>query len=439
MKISTSILYSLILSLFLADSIKAQDITNLGGDLTSHLPAFASLQLPSPNITSKEREDFHFSSHAQFHAPFDTLIPGKVRVGPKFNHTSCGGCHVNDGKGPIKFSNGVDGSSMLVKVSLKGLLPNGLPRDVPGVGEQLQDHQVKGRSPFNIRLRWKFIEGKFPDGKKYKLRKPDLSFKIPRVNKRKIIHSLRMTPSVIGMGLLEAVPDSTLIALSDPNDANKDGISGKINMVIDRESNSKKIGRFGFKASHPTLKQQSAAAFFHDMGVTSSLFNPDNEEIEVSDEDLDKITFYQQVPGVHKAKDQSNPDVIRGKEIFQEINCHSCHVMTLKTGNSPIPELANQTFHPFTDLLLHDMGPGLADKRAEFSAQGREWRTTPLWGIGLTKELSPARPGFLHDGRARNIQEAIIWHGGEAKASRNAFMKLKASDRKKLILFLNTL
>ena len=251
--------------------------------------------------------------------------------------------------------------------------------------------------------------------------------------------SLRMTPPVIGMGLLEAVPDQAIIAMSDPNDANGDGISGRVSYVPNRQTNTTAIGRFGFRASHPTLRQQSAAAFFNDMGMTNEIFSSADQQQEVSSAQMDQVVFYQQAAGVMAARNQDDPDVIAGKELFKQIRCNDCHVMTLQTGASDVVEVANQEFHPFTDLLLHDMGRDLSDKRPEFETSGREWRTTPLWGLGLHEHLSTHRPGYLHDGRARTIAEAILWHGGEARASQRAFRALSRAEREQLIAFLKSL
>lgn len=418
----------------------AQDVTNLGGELTTFDNPKIALQVPSPNIASSERFDRHLEGQRIFHTPLDQIYPDKEKViGPRFNASTCGECHFNNGKGAIRFLPGGFGSTMLLKVSLKGLNPDGTTRDIPGTPEQIQDHQVSGRSPYKIYHRYTYIKGRYPDGKEYELRKPRVTFKIPGVKRKQVVSSLRMSPSIIGMGLLEAVPLETLLKMADPADLDRDGISGKINLVFDIASGTKKAGRFGFKASHPSVLQQSAAALFHDMGVTNSLFNNTNDEPEMSDEDLAKVLFFQQVSAIHTARNQDLPEVQAGKEIFQRINCSACHVMTLKTGPSEIPEIALQEFHPFTDLLLHDMGPGLADKRAEFFAQGSEWRTTPLWGLGITKQLARHKTGFLHDGRARSIEEAILWHDGEAKRSKKAFMKLKFEDRKNLVEFLKSL
>jgi CxxC motif-containing protein (DUF1111 family) len=248
-----------------------------------------------------------------------------------------------------------------------------------------------------------------------------------------------MSPQLIGMGLLEAIPESTILALSDPRDLNGDGISGRPMYVPNRSNGLFELGRFGFKGAHPTLAQQSAAAAFNDIGVTNQLFPGDDGSKELTDDELNRLLVYQQIAGVPIARNQADPQVIRGKELFQAIGCADCHRMSLDTGNSDVPELANQRIHPFTDLLLHDMGPGLADKRAEYSASGREWRTTPLWGIGFSATLSSIRPRYLHDGRARTLAEAILWHDGEARRSRTNFKALPRADREALIQFLKSL
>lgn len=433
-------LVSILLVLLLPRHAVSQDLRLLGGDLTSDAPLQTVLELPAPNIASSERINLHLSSHEDFHSSFEHVKSGRRRVlGPFFNHNSCAGCHVKNGRGEIGFPRKSKGSSMIIKVSLKGSRPGGTPLDVPGIGEQLQDRTVSGKTRFGIKLRWKLTRGRYPDGTIYQLRTPALSFSVPNVRKKRIVSSLRMTPPITGMGLLEAVPAETLLSLADPDDLNGDGISGRISYVPDRETGKISIGRFGFRATHPTVKQQSAAAFFHDMGITGPLFPGKKGEQEISAEQLSRVTFYQQLAAIPPARNQDDPSVIAGKAIFQQIRCNDCHVMTLRTGDSPIPELRNQEFHPFTDLLLHDMGPELADDRPEFSASGREWRTTPLWGLGLHEFISGNDPGFLHDGRARTIEEAIIWHGGEAAPHRNRFMNLSAFERFQLIKFLQSL
>ncbi|WKZ57367.1 MAG: di-heme oxidoredictase family protein [Bdellovibrionota bacterium] len=429
-----------LVSLLLTVSAWAQDITNLGGDLTSDLPIDTALELPAPNISSEELFQLHLAGHTDFHGSFlFTKLNGKRVLGPHFNHNSCGACHVKDGRGPIRISSRPPGSSVLVKVSLRGLNPDGSPRDVPRVGEQLQNHSIDGSTRYDIRLRWRTVRGVYPDGTKYTLRRPQLSFKIPGIRSTKVVHSIRMSPPTIGMGLLEAVPAATIVAMSDPDDLDGDGISGRVSYVPNLETGQIEVGRFGWRATQPTLKQQAAAAFFHDMGLTNELFLPEGKAQEIPDEQLARVVFYSQAAGVTPARDQDHPDVVAGKALFQQINCDSCHVMTLQTGDSEVVEVANQEFHPFTDLLLHDMGPDLADERPEFSATQREWRTPPLWGLGLHPFLSSKRPGYLHDGRARTIEEAILWHGGEALSSRESFKDLSAAERFQLIRFLQSL
>jgi len=228
--------------------------------------------------------------------------------------------------------------------------------------------------------------------------------------------------------------------MADPSDKNKDRISGRVSMVQTIERPAKKIGRFGFKATHATLREQGAAALFNDMGISNRVLRGKDKRLEISEPDLKAMLFYMQASGVPKARNQNDSNVKAGKEIFKRIGCDDCHVMTLKTASrTKIPELANQTFHPFTDLLLHNMGSGLSDKRAEFSALGSEWRTTPLWGIGLTDDLTEKEPAFLHDGRARTIEEAILWHDGEAKHSKQNFRGLPKAERDQLIAFLRSI
>ena len=224
-------------------------------------------------------------------------------------------------------------------------------------------------------------------------------------------------------------------------------------MVWDVESETAVPGRFGWKAEQPTVRQQVASAFLGDIGITSSVF-PDFElseaqkelaglphggDPEVSDDILDFVVFYSKTLSVPAQRAHDNPAVLRGKELFEAAKCSVCHVETFVTGEDPnFPELSGQEVHPYTDLLLHDMGEGLADNRPVYSATGREWRTAPLWGIGLSRHVSQ-EPNYLHDGRARTIEEAILWHGGEGKVSRDAFLAMSAEERRMLMSFLRSL
>ena len=419
-----------------ATTVCAQDITRLGGDLTSDLPGRAAIQVNAPNVTDEQRRLIQLGGFSIFHGIFNR----SSGLGPNFNNASCGGCHVDNGRGPTKFSaSNISGSRMVVKVSLRGLQASGAPRNVPGVGEQLLDHKVSGARKVEIDLTWKELAGKYPDGTKYSLRRPLLNYRIRGMSRRKLITSLRMTPPVIGPGLIEAIPDYRILEYNDPNDADGDGISGHPNYVPDVRSGTMKIGRFGFRASHTTVEQQSSGALVNDIGITNPIFFDPAKPIEFTEDQLTLLTIYQKIAGVPPAINQDDSRVISGKSLFQSVGCNKCHRMTMSTDEYIDPELSNQEFHPFTDLLLHDMGAGLADKRDEFSAKGFEWRTTALWAIGFTRRLAGGKTTYLHDGRARTIEEAILWHGGESAQSRDLFKQLPKDQRDDMLAFLDSL
>ena len=426
-----------VFSISLARAQDTTDITKLGGDLTSTLPRFGAIQVAAPNVTDLARRQYQASGFGTFHSVF---LPSEG-LGPSFVNRSCNGCHVNNGRGPARFSKtGNLGSTMVVKGSVRGRNPDGSPRPIPGIGEQLQEHLINGKKTTSISLRWIPVPGRYPDGKKFTLRRPELSVSLDERSTRGMLFSLRMTPALIGMGLLDALSDEAILERADPSDVDGDGISGKPQYVIDARTKTKRLGKFGFRASHTTVEEQSAAAAFFDMGITNGLFSDATNSSELSDDSLDRLTVYLQLAGVPPARDQASSTVIAGRNRFMALGCESCHRMTMTTGDvAGAPELSNQTFHPFTDLLLHDMGPGLADKRPEFEATGREWRTSPLWGVGFSEQLSSVRPLYLHDGRARNVEEAILWHGGEAESAKRGFMSLSEQERAELIAFLRSL
>ena len=415
---------------------RAEDLTNLGGALSTDLPGRHAIQATAPNVTDPKKISDQTAGFAIFHR----ITTPKQGLGPLFVNSSCAGCHVNNGKGPATF--GVpsrNGSSMVVKVKPRGLLPDGSAPEIPGIGGQILDQSVTKPIKRTVSVSWTEMRGRYPDGTKYSLRKPTLGipkdFKVPRGT----IYSLRMSPPMIGMGLLEAVPSTKIVQWSDAQDADGDGISGRVNWVKDRSTGSYVVGRFGFKATLPTVLQQTASALYHDMNITNPLFGADTDPAEAKLETLHSIAVYLRLAGVPKARAQEEPSVLAGKQIFQRLKCESCHKMTVATGAHEDGELSDQTIHPFTDLLLHDMGKGLADSWSEFSARGREWRTTPLWGLGFERQLGNSKPIYLHDGRARSLEEAILWHDGEAAASQKAFVSSSKRDRRSLISFLNSL
>ena len=268
-----------------------------------------------------------------------------------------------------------------------------------------------------------------------------------------IMISPRIAPALIGLGLLEAISEQDILAHADPDDRDGDGISGRPNRVWDRRAGTLKLGRFGWKAGEPTVEQQSASAFLADMGITSSLFPdepcalaqqtcrdaPEGGAPEIDDLRLGWVVSYSRTLGVPQRRDLGDPEVQRGKLLFASAKCASCHVDTYRTSSfAPIPELGDQVIHPYTDLLLHDMGGGLADHRPDFDASGTEWRTPPLWGLGLIQTVNK-HDELLHDGRARGPAEAILWHDGEAAASRWAFVAMSIDDRRALVRFLSSL
>jgi CxxC motif-containing protein (DUF1111 family) len=241
--------------------------------------------------------------------------------------------------------------------------------------------------------------------------------------------------------------------VAGPDDTDGDGISGRVNHVWDVEHREVRVGRFGWKANQPSLRQQNAGAFRGDIGITSDLFPeedcppaqaecraaPSGGAPELDAWKLEQVTFYTRMLAVPARRDVDHPEVLRGRRLFRELRCASCHVPRHETGTMPdAPELSGQTVFPYTDLLLHDMGPELADDRPDFEATGREWRTPPLWGLGLVRTVN-RHTRFLHDGRARSLEEAILWHGGEAEHSRERFRDLSAPERAALLRFLESL
>ena len=359
------------------------------------------------------------------------------KLGPKFAAQSCVECHVNNGRSLLPVV-GTTVEYAGVKVSGSA---DGTPH--PILGEQLQPHATSGAAEAGVVLAG-FTpeqEGAYGDGASYKLRKPLLQFSgvIPEH------HSLRLAQPLVGLGLLEAIPESAILALADPDDANLDGISGRARFVPDpANSLILRLGRFAHKAAQPKVIHQIAHALNRDMGVVSELFPVLDGETsprpaEISNTELDQLNHYAVLLGVGAQRNLLDPEVVRGKQLFTSASCVACHTPSFTTSAyHPKGELRNQTIRPYTDLLLHDMGPGLADSMAEGDATGAEWRTAPLWNIGLSAGVSGGE-GYLHDGRARTIEEAILWHGGEATTSKEKFRTMSASDRAAILLFVRSL
>jgi CxxC motif-containing protein (DUF1111 family) len=339
-------------------------------------------------------------------------------LGPAFNNVSCRSCHHNDGKGVP--TAGDPHSSLLMRISYPGTGSNGEPLPVPGYGTQIQDQSIYGKYP-EARVIISYINNTaaFADGEQYTLSAPTYTLSnlhVP-INGNYLL-SPRLAPPVFGLGLLEAIPEEAILQNADPSDANGDGISGKPNYVWDPLTQRRMLGRFGLKANTATLLTQVAAAYNNDIGITSSIFPMETvhgqpqmdeyeDDYELHDEILNAAKFYVQTLQVPARRNVTDEEVIKGKKIFMDAKCGSCHVQTFNTAvNVAFPPLSNQRIHPYTDLLLHDMGSGLADNRPDFEADGNEWRTPTLWGLGLFETVNyPAY--YLHDGRANTIMEAI--------------------------------
>jgi CxxC motif-containing protein (DUF1111 family) len=430
----------------------------LGGDGTRPLANEDAFTFQTPNSPKRHQRPFSFGNRL-----FNTNwveAPGSVKafdgLGPMFNRVSCSGCHTKDGRGRPPENSQESMDSMLLRISIPGKGPNGGVMPHPTYGDQISERAILHVEPEGrAEISYAELPGTYGDGEKFSLRQPRYAISDLKYGDlgNDIMISPRVAPAMIGLGLLQSVPDETLFALADPDDADGDGISGRPNEVWDSLAGKKSLGRFGWKANQPNLRQQNAGAAAGDIGIATSMADgqnctaaqPDCAKAinggapEMSDEFLDKLTLYTMTIAVPAQRKANDPAVKRGETLFRTMGCASCHMPTLQTKSVEyFPELANQTFHPFTDLLLHDMGEGLADNRPDFEATGREWRTPPLWGLGLIPIINK-HDLLLHDGRARGVAEAILWHGGEAEKSREAFRNAAKSERDALIAFLNSL
>ena len=353
-------------------------------------------------------------------------------LGPVYNARSCAACHNNTEREPIR--------TAVVRLS--------------GPSSSVYGAELQTLGEGALTVEYVPIRGRYDDGVPYHLRKPiyttsDLTYGPLHPNTKL---SVRVAPPLLGLGLLETIPEATLLANADPLDVDGDGISGRPNKVREARTGSTVLGRFGWKADQPSVIQQTAAAFRDDIGITSTLFpeqpctahqieclaapngNDPATGVEIDDKFLTAVALMSATQGASERRRWRDPAVLRGKQSFRQLGCTACHTPRYVTASRPgQPELSEQTIWPFTDLLLHDMGTALDDQHPDFEATGREWRTPPLWG------LSSRRPHYLHDGRARTLAEAILWHDGEAAAAQRAFKALPATERQDLINYLESL
>ncbi|WP_435142001.1 di-heme oxidoredictase family protein [Pseudopelagicola sp. nBUS_19] len=427
---------------------------------------------PSGNITFEDQLDFRVGNglfrKLWVSSPSSTLASDGL--GPLFNARSCQRCHIKDGRGHPPENADDNSISMFLRVSIPA------PTDAkiaeiqdyiatlpdPNYGTQMQDFAVQGHaSEYRLEITYNEEIVTLADGTEVSLRNPtytaaDLGYGSLHPD---AMLSPRVAPQMIGLGLLEAIPASDILANADPYDLDDDGISGRPNVVWSVEFDQPMLGRFGLKAGSPTIMQQSASAFAGDIGISSPLFptgagectaaqticqnaihgDEDARGTEIDAEGMDLVAFYSRNLAVPARRGADNPEVLQGKQVFYETGCTSCHTPSFVTHRlEDKPEQSFQLIWPYTDTLLHDMGPALADNRPEARATGQEWRTPPLWGIGLTEQVS-GHTYFLHDGRARSLLEAVLWHGGEAQAQRDAVIDMTTADREALLKFLESL
>ncbi|NWB31545.1 di-heme oxidoreductase family protein [Pseudomonas gingeri] len=440
--------------------------TRSGGSTTVRKSDRNAFSLPAANLSPTRRLEFSVGN-SFFRSPWviaPSTTTARDGLGPLFNTNACQNCHIKDGRGHPPEPGSDNAVSMLVRLSIpdapayarlieqQGVVPE------PVYGGQLQDMAIPGVTPEGkVRVEYDPVPVRFKDGSEVELRKPrllitQLGYGPMHPDTR---FSARIAPPMIGLGLLEAIPEEAILANARAQQAY--GVAGQPNRVWDDALQKTVLGRFGWKAGQPNLNQQNAHAFSGDMGLTTTLRpfddctasqtacrtapngNGADGEQEVSDNILRLVLFYTRNLAVPARRDVGAPQVLTGKNLFFQAGCQACHTPQFTTATTAVePELAGQVIRPYSDLLLHDMGPGLADNRSEFQAGGSDWRTPPLWGIGLTATVS-GHTQFLHDGRARNLMEAVLWHGGEALPAQQRVLSFNAEQRAALLAFLNSL
>ena len=430
----------------------AADLMNArsGGEATTQVSGVGAFSQPAPNLSADELKRFERGNDLFTVNWVETgLEPIDTDgLGPLHNASSCSGCHLRDGRGDPSG----DEPGLLFRL---GVLEDSGMQPEPTYGDQLQDRSLPG-VPAEGTVRRMYVEepGTYDDGTPYTLRRPvyefeDLAYGSLSVD---VLVSPRLATPVFGAGLLEAIPEDSITAGADPEDTDGDGISGRANYVVDMTTGELILGRFGWKAGVPTVEQQIARAFREDIGITNPLLGDEactgpqvtcaalagSGSPEIEPGAFDDVVLYSSTLAAPARRNLDSPAVEQGARLFLDLECHLCHEPRQTTGSHPIGALSNQVIYPFTDLLLHDMGAGLADGQPDGLATGSEWRTPPLWGLGLNQAVN-GHTFFLHDGRARTLEEAILWHGGEAEQSAQEFRRLDADQRAALIEFLGSL
>jgi CxxC motif-containing protein (DUF1111 family) len=463
----------------------------LGGTTTVVIktPTVRAYQNPLANLTTEE-VDRHLAGDALFEKNFsDDPTQAEYGLGPAFNNINCAACHIRDGRGSLPVIDLTSpwtrlgtNESIFLRISIENEKPRtfdvadhfGAPIPVPGFSDQLFHNgsfalrpDEPGTGQAEVWMRFEKSTFTYPDGLTVQLRKPIFKIEKPydaqnpggsRLLQADVKTGARMTPPMMGLGLIEAIPEKQILDLA-ARDLTAWGIRGEPNWVLDQvkwlqgQLYPVSLGRFGLKANTPSVLHQAMGALRGDVGITNPYFKDENiagtslfesfkpnwrESIEASQQTADDLVFYSETLAVPSRRNAEDPFVQKGAIKFNEVGCALCHHPSFTTENHKIAALRQQTIFPFSDFLLHDMGDGLADGRTDFRASGRQWKTRPLWGIGLSQVVNP-RGGFLHDGRARTFEEAILWHDGEARKSKTLFSQLVKSDRDALLAFLKSL
>ncbi len=409
---------------------------------------------PLPGLSEEQQQAF-LRGRSLFRQSWVPLPSDGERaggLGPLYNRLACVSCHARNGRGKAPLTPDERMQSMLLRLSLPGHQRHGGPRPHPVYGDQLNEEGIPGvPGEGRAELHWEDSTVALADGEQVTLRRPRIHVtELGYGPLGPVLMSARVGQPVYGLGLLQAVPDARLHALA--HQPQPDGIHGQTNRVWDVQAQRTRDGRFGWKANQPSLRQQIAGALHGDLGVTSSLYPqqncsprqtacravPHGPQPELGAAQLDDLHSYLSLLAPPTQRNPDDPQVRLGQTLFAASRCTACHRPQLETGASPFAPLARRRIAPYSDLLLHDMGPGLADARPDFRASGSQWRTPPLWGIGLSDEIGEDS-GYLHDGRARTLQEAVLWHGGEARLARQRYTALPQSDREALLAFLRSL
>jgi CxxC motif-containing protein (DUF1111 family) len=449
-----------------------------GGQMTAKRLSDRSFVAVGQNVKGRDKLNF-WTGLSLFKNPW-VVAPSSTTdrdgLGPLFNTRACSSCHLAGARGhPPEVGKSIP-SALVIRLG-----PNSDNSDVwidANYGDQIQPRAIplqhstlttplQGEAQLD--LQYTEIIGTFADGESYSLRKP--SYTLVELSQGDVQANIglspRFAPVVYGLGLIDAIAQTDLLSQEDILDKDGDGISAKYNRVISlqggnllRQSaipkNNKAIGRFGAKAKHPSLQQQVAAAFRDDIGITNSFYPQEScspaqtdcaiasalggqEGLEIPDKLLTLVNQFTQFMAVPPARNLDIENVQQGRTLFHKAQCAACHTPNYTTAaDYPVTQLAGQTIYPYSNFALHNMGPGLADGVYEFEATGNEWRTPPLWGLGLQKQYKK-NAVFLHDGRARTISEAILWHGGEAAKSQQFFINMSVADRSALLAFLKAI